>query len=194
MEPRACVVDYNTASEEITLYTTSQNPHLSRLVMSAFGGVAPENKLRVVAPDVGGTERARALGKILNIGLAIVDKRRPKPGQSQVMNIIGDVKGKTCILVDDIIDSGGTIVNAAKALKQRGAKEVYVYITHGVLSGDAVKKIKNSVIKNLVITDTIDNSEKTKNVKNIEVLPISALMGEAIKRISNSTSVSDLFK
>ena len=147
-----------------------------------------------VAPDVGGTERARALGKILNIGLAIVDKRRPKPGQSQVMNVIGDVKGKTCILVDDIIDSGGTIVNAAKALKQRGAKEVYVYITHGVLSGDAVKKIKNSVIKNLVITDTIDNSEKTKNVKNIEVLPISALMGEAIKRISNSTSVSDLFK
>ena len=110
------------------------------------------------------------------------------------MNVIGDVRNKTCILVDDIIDSGGTIVNAAKALKQRGAKEVYVYITHGVLSGDAVKKIKNSVIKNLVITDTIDNSEKTKNVKNIEVLPISALMGEAIKRISNSTSVSDLFK
>ena len=123
-----------------------------------------------VAPDVGGTERARALGKILNVGLAIVDKRRPKPGQAQVMNIIGDVKGKTCIIVDDIIDSGGTIVNAAKALKDRGAKEVYVYITHGVFSGEAVKKIKNSVIKNLVITDTIDNSERTKNVKNIEVL------------------------
>ena len=147
-----------------------------------------------VAPDVGGTERARALGKLLNVGLAIVDKRRPKPGQSQVMNVIGDVKNQTCIIVDDIIDSGGTIVNAAKALKERGAKEVYVYITHGVLSGDAVKKIKNSVIKNLVITDTIDNGEKTKNVKNIEVLPISGLMGEAIKRISNSTSVSDLFK
>ena len=147
-----------------------------------------------VAPDVGGTERARALGKILNVGLAIVDKRRPKPGQSQVMNVIGDVKDQTCIIVDDIIDSGGTIINAAKALKSRGAKEVYVYITHGVLSGDAVKKIKNSVIKNLVITDTIDNGEKTKNVKNIEVLPISGLMGEAIKRISNSTSVSDLFK
>ena len=151
-------------------------------------------KIICVAPDVGGTERARALGKLLNIGLAIVDKRRPKPGQSQVMNVIGDVNDKTCIIVDDIIDSGGTIVNAAKALKTRGAKEVYVYITHGVLSGDAVKKIKNSVIKNLVITDTIDNSEKTKNVKNIEVLPISGLMGEAIKRISNSTSVSDLFK
>ena len=151
-------------------------------------------KMICVAPDVGGTERARALGKILNVGLAIVDKRRPKPGQSQVMNIIGDVKGKTCILVDDIIDSGGTIVNAAAALKKRGAKDVYVYITHGVLSGEAVKKIKNSVIKNLVITDTIDNYTRTKNVKNIEVLPISALMGEAIKRISNSTSVSDLFK
>ncbi len=147
-----------------------------------------------VAPDVGGTERARALGKILNVGLAIVDKRRPKPGQSQVMNIVGDVKGKTCIIVDDIIDSGGTIVKSAKALKDRGAKEVFVYITHGVLSGEAVKKIKNSVIKNLVITDTIDNMSRVKGAKNIEVLTISSLMGEAIKRISNSTSVSDLFK
>ena len=151
-------------------------------------------KIICVAPDVGGTERARALGKLLNAGLAIVDKRRPKPGKSEVMNVIGDVRNQTCIIVDDIIDSGGTIINAAKALKARGAKEVYVYITHGVLSGDAVKKIKNSVIKNLVITDTIDNVEKTKNVKNIEVLPISGLMGEAMKRISNSTSVSDLFK
>ena len=151
-------------------------------------------KIICVAPDVGGTERARALGKLLDVGLAIVDKRRPKPGQSEVMNVIGNVQGQTCIIVDDIIDSGGTIVNAAKALKSRGAKEVYVYITHGVLSGDAVKKIKSSVIKNLVITDTIDNVAKTKNVKNIEVLPISGLMGEAIKRISNSTSVSDLFK
>jgi ribose-phosphate pyrophosphokinase len=136
--------------------------------------------LLCVAPDVGGTERARALGKLLNVGLAIVDKRRPKPGQSQVMNVIGNVKD--------------TIINAAKALKDRGAKEVYVYITHGVLSGEAVKKIKNSVIKNLVITDTIDNLEKVKSAKNIEVLSISGLMGEAIKRISNSTSVSDLFK
>ena len=151
-------------------------------------------KIVCVAPDVGGTERARALGKLLNAELAIVDKRRPKPGQSQVMNVIGDVKNKTCILVDDIIDSGGTIVNAAAALKKRGAKEVFVYITHGVLSGDAVKKIQKYAIKKLVITDTINNGEKTKNIKNIEVLPISALMGEAIKRISNSTSVSDLFK
>ena len=99
-------------------------------------------KIICVAPDVGGTERARALGKLLNVGLAIVDKRRPKPGQSQVMNVIGDVKDQTCIIVDDIIDSGGTIVNAAKALKERGARDVYVYITHWVLSGDAVKKNK----------------------------------------------------
>ena len=147
-----------------------------------------------VAPDVGGVERSRALGRILNAGLAIVDKRRPKPGQSQVMNVIGDVKGKTCIIVDDIIDSGGTIVNAAKALKQRGAKDVYVYISHGVLSGDAVKSIKNSPIKKLVITDTINNENKVRSAKNIEILSISNLMGEAIRRISNSTSVSFLFK
>ena len=147
-----------------------------------------------VAPDVGGTERARALGKSLDVGLAIVDKRRPAPGKSQVMNIVGNVKDKTCIVIDDIIDSGGTIINSAKALKDRGAKEVYVYITHGVLSGEAVKKIQKSVIKKLVITDTIDNQIRVNKAKNIEVLTISNLMGEAIKRISNSTSVSDLFK
>ena len=147
-----------------------------------------------VAPDVGGTERARALGKLLDVGLAIVDKRRPSPGKSQVMNVVGNVKNKTCIIVDDIIDTGGTIVNAAEALENRGAKEVYVYITHGVLSGDAVKKVEKSVIKKLVITDSIDNNERVKKARNIEVLSISNLMGEAIKRISNSTSVSDLFK
>ena len=147
-----------------------------------------------VAPDVGGVERARALGKLLDVGLAIIDKRRPTPGKSKVMNIIGNVKDKTCIMVDDIIDSGGTIVNAAKALKDRGAKDVYVYVTHGVLTGEAVKKIKKSLIKKLVITDSIDNITKVKRAQNIEVLTISNLMGEAIKRISNSTSVSDLFK
>ena len=147
-----------------------------------------------VAPDVGGTERARALGKSLDVGLAIVDKRRPAPGKSQVMNVIGNVKDKTCIIVDDIIDSGGTIINSAKALKDRGAKEVYVYITHGVFSGEAVRKIQKSAIKKLVITDSIDNQIRVNKAKNIEILTISNLMGEAIKRISNSTSVSDLFK
>ena len=152
------------------------------------------NNIICVAPDVGGVERARALGKKLDVGLAIVDKRRPSPGKSQVMNVIGNVKNKICILTDDIIDSGGTIVNAAEALLKRGAREVHVYATHGVFSGDAVKKIKNSKIKNLVITDSIDSSDKLKKVRNIEVLSISILLAEAIKRISNSTSVSDLFK
>ena len=147
-----------------------------------------------VAPDVGGVERTRALGRKLDVGLAIIDKRRPAPGKSQVMNVIGNVKGKTCIITDDIIDSGGTIVNAADALIKRGAKEVYVYVTHGVLSGEAVEKIKKSKIKNLVVTDTIDNSDKVKKSRNIEVLSISNLLAEAMKRISNSTSVSDLFK
>ena len=153
-----------------------------------------KNNLICVAPDVGGTERARALGKFLHAGLAIIDKRRPAPGKSEVMNVIGYVKGKTCIIVDDIIDSGGTIVNAAKALIERGAREVHVYVTHGVLSGKAVEKIKKSEIKRLVITDTIDNSTRVKGAKNIEILTISHLVGEAIKRISNSTSVSDLFR
>ncbi len=147
-----------------------------------------------VSPDVGGVERTRALARKLDIGIAIIDKRRPAPGKSQVMNVIGNVKNKTCIIIDDIIDSGGTIVNAAQALINRGAKEVHVYITHGVLSGEAVEKIKKSKIKKLVITDTIDNSDKVKKAKNIEVLSIANLLGEAIKRISNSTSVSDLFK
>jgi ribose-phosphate pyrophosphokinase len=147
-----------------------------------------------VAPDVGGTERARALGKFLNVGLAIIDKRRPAPGKSQVMNVVGNVKGKTCIIVDDIVDSGGTIVNASNALIERDAKEVHVYVTHGVLSGKAVEKIKNSKIKKLIITDTIDNTDRVKGAKNIEILTISHLVGEAIKRISNSTSVSDLFR
>ena len=153
-----------------------------------------KNNIICVAPDVGGTARARALGKLLNVDLAIVDKRRPAPGKSEVMNVIGNVKNKTFILVDYIIDSGGTIVNAASELKKRGAKDVHVYVTHGVLSGNAVEKIKKSSIKNLVVTDTIDNSMKVKKAKNIEVLTISNLVGEAIKRISNSTSVSDLFK
>ena len=109
------------------------------------------------------------------------------------MNIIGDVKNKTCIIVDDIIDSGGTIVNAVDALKKNGANEVYVFITHAVLSGDAVKKIKNSKIKKLIITDTIENAQKIKNNNKIEVLSIASLMSEAIKRIANSNSVSDLF-
>ena len=150
-------------------------------------------KLICVSPDVGGVQRTRGLATKIKADLAIIDKRRPKPGKSQVMNIIGNVKGKTCIIVDDIIDSGGTIVNAVDALKKSGATDVYVFITHAVLSGDAANKIRKSKIKKLVITDTIDNTQKIKNNNKIEVLSISSLMAEAIKRISNSTSVSDLF-
>ncbi len=146
-----------------------------------------------VSPDVGGVQRTRGLATRIKADLAIIDKRRPKPGMSKVMNIIGNVKGKTCIIVDDIIDSGGTIINAVDALKKNGAVDVYVFITHAVLSGEAVSKIKKSRIKKLIITDTIDNSKKIKNNNKIEVLSISTLMGEAIKRISNSNSVSDLF-
>ena len=150
-------------------------------------------KLICVSPDVGGVQRTRGLATRIKADLAIIDKRRPKPGQSKVMNIIGDVKGKTCVIVDDIIDSGGTIINAVDALKKEGAVEVYVFITHAVLSGDALDKIKSSKIKKLIITDTIDISSKIKNNSKIEVISIASLMAEAIKRISNSTSVSDLF-
>jgi len=152
------------------------------------------NSLVCVSPDIGGVERARALGRRINASIAIVDKRRPAPGKSEVMNIIGHVKDKTCVIVDDIIDSGGTIVNAAKALKDKGAKDVYAYITHAVLSGNAVDKIKKSKVKKLIITDSIDNSKKLKKSVKIQVVSISSMMAEAIKRISNSTSVSSLFK
>ena len=146
-----------------------------------------------VSPDAGGIERTRGLATKIDADLAIIDKRRPEPGKSKVMNIIGNVQGKDCIIVDDIIDSGGTIVNAAEALIKKGAKNVHVFVTHAVLSGDAVNKIQKSKIKKLIITDTIDNSKKIRKAGKIEVLSIAQLMAEAIKRISNSTSVSRLF-
>jgi len=152
------------------------------------------NNLICVAPDVGGVERTRALSRRLNTSIAIIDKRRPSPGKSEVMNIVGDVKNKSCVIIDDIIDSGGTIVNAAKALKDKGAKEVYVYITHAVLSGSAIDKIEKSQIKKLITTDTIDNLKKIKTSKRIEIISIAPMISEAMKRISNSTSVSSLFK
>ena len=146
-----------------------------------------------VSPDAGGIERTRGLAKKINADLAIIDKRRPQAGKSQVMNIIGEVKNKDCVIVDDIIDSCGKIVNAADALIKKGANSVNVFVTHAVLSGDAINKIKKSRIKKLVITDSIDNNKRVKNVSKIQVLSFASLMAEAIKRISNSTSVSDLF-
>ena len=158
-----------------------------------------KNKMKLknmicVSPDVGGVERTRALSRRLNSSIAIIDKRRPAPGKSEVMNIVGNVKNKNCVIVDDIIDSGGTIVNAAKALKEKGAKDVYVFITHAVLSGQAVNKIESSQIKKLVTTDTIDNSKKIGSSKKIEIISLAPMISEAMKRIANSTSVSSLFK
>ena len=148
----------------------------------------------VVSPDVGGVVRARALAKRLDVPLAIVDKRRERAGESEVMNIIGDVTGKSCILIDDIVDSGGTLVNAAEALLSKGAKDVTAYITHGVLSGGAVSRITGSKLKNLVITDSIQPTEAVRVAKNIRVIPIAALLGEAIGRTSREESVSSLFE
>jgi ribose-phosphate pyrophosphokinase len=147
----------------------------------------------VVSPDVGGVVRARALAKRIDASLAIVDKRRERPGESEVMNIIGDVEGRSCILVDDIIDSGGTLVNAADALLANGAREVYAYITHGVLSGGAVARIAGSKLKELVITDSIMPTEAVKVAHNIRVISIAPLMGEAIGRTATESSVSSLF-
>jgi len=147
----------------------------------------------VVSPDVGGVVRARALAKRIDAPLAIVDKRRDRPGESEVMNIIGEVSGRTCILVDDIVDSGGTLCNAADALLAQGAKEVYAYITHGVLSGGAVARITASKLKELVVTDSIQPTEAVRVARNIRVLSIATLMGEAIARTASEESVSSLF-
>jgi ribose-phosphate pyrophosphokinase len=151
------------------------------------------NNLMVVSPDVGGVVRARGLAKRIDAPLAIVDKRRERPGDSEVMNVIGDVTGRTCILVDDIVDSGGTLVNAAEALLDQGATLVTGYISHGVLSGGAVARVMASRLKELVITDSILPSESVKNAHNIRVLPIAPLLGEAIARTAEEKSVSSLF-
>lgn len=150
--------------------------------------------LMVVSPDVGGVVRARALAKRLdNAPLAIVDKRRDRPGESEVMNIIGDVSGRHCILIDDIVDSGGTLCNAAQALLDQGASSVVAYITHGVLSGTAVERVNRSALKELVITDSIKPTEETAKSDSIRVLTIAALLGEAVRRIADESSVSSLF-
>jgi ribose-phosphate pyrophosphokinase len=149
--------------------------------------------LMVVSPDVGGVVRARALAKRLDAPLAIVDKRRESPGEAEVMNIIGDVAGRRCILFDDIVDSGGTLCNAAEALMDAGASSVLAYITHGVLSGGAVARITASKIEELVITDSIQPTEAIVAAPNIRVCGIAPLIGEAIARTASEKSVSSLF-
>lgn len=147
----------------------------------------------VVSPDVGGVVRARSLAGRLGADLAIVDKRREKANQSEVMNIIGDIEGRDCILFDDIVDTAGTLCNAAKALMEKGAKSVSAYVTHGVLSGPAVERVQGSMLKSLVVTDTISAPAAVKSCSNIRILPVAPLLGDAIKRISEESSVSSLF-
>jgi ribose-phosphate pyrophosphokinase len=149
--------------------------------------------LVVVSPDVGGVIRSRALAKRINAELAIVDKRRERAGESEVMNIIGDVKGRTCILIDDIVDSAGTLCNAAEALMGKGAVSVSAYVTHGVLSGGAIARVKGSMLKELVITDSIATNELIREASNIRVISIAHLIGEAIRRIAEEKSVSSLW-
>ena len=175
---------------DIPLDNIFSAPPIIKDMKEKFAG---KNDLVISSPDVGGVVRARAFAKRLNAGLAIADKRREKAGESEVMHIIGEVKDKTCILLDDIADSAGTLCNAAKALKEHGAKEIYSYIAHGVLSGKALEKIQNSNIKELVLTDSILASEAVKKSKNIRHISIAPLMGEAIKRINSDSSVSALF-
>jgi ribose-phosphate pyrophosphokinase len=165
-------------------------PVMSADIQARFGG----RNLMVVSPDVGGVVRARALAKRLdNAPLAIVDKRRERAGESEVMNIIGDVTGRFCILVDDIVDSAGTLCNAAGALMKAGAEGVVAYVTHGVLSGGAVARVEASQLTELVITDTILATEAVAGSTRIRQLPIAPLLGEAVKRIADESSVSSLF-
>ncbi|HEX8533522.1 MAG TPA: ribose-phosphate pyrophosphokinase [Allosphingosinicella sp.] len=165
-------------------------PVMSADIQARFAG----RQITVVSPDVGGVVRARALAKRLdNAPLAIVDKRRERPGESEVMNIIGDVAGRFCILVDDIVDSAGTLCNAAAALREGGAEEVVAYCTHGVLSGAAVPRVDNSALSELVITDSIAQHEAAAATNKIRILTIAPLLAEAIRRIADESSVSSLF-
>lgn len=152
-----------------------------------------DEELVIVSPDAGGVERARAYAKRLGAGIAIVDKRRLRPNESKVMHVVGDVKGKVAIILDDMVDTAGTMCQAAKAIKDQGAKEVHGMTTHPVLSGPAPERIKNSVLKSLVVTDTIPLREEVKDIKKIEVLSVAKLLGEAIRRIHADDSVSSLF-
>ena len=175
---------------DIPLDNLYASPVFSRHIKDNFS----KEDLVVVSPDVGGLVRAREIASKIGAELAIVDKRRPRAGVSEVMNIIGEVDSRNCIIVDDMVDSGGTLCNAAQALIDKGAKSVSAYITHGVLSGKANERIANSKLKNLVITNSIEPNVETLSVKNIKIINIADLIGQAINNISQEKSVSNLFK
>ena len=191
------IVTMDLHSTQIQGFAKIPFDHLySRMVlMKAISDLGLDPKRSVVlAPDVGSAAISQAYAKRLKMHFALIDKRRFAPNQAKVSHLIGDLDSKDVLIIDDMIDTAGTTVGAANAAMEKGAKSVTAIATHGVLSGPATERLKNAPIKNLVVTDTIDNSIKVKKAKNIEVLTISNLVGEAIKRISNSTSVSDLFR
>ena len=171
----------------------TDNLFAAPILLSDIENKIGSNDTMVVSPDVGGVVRARLIASRINSDLAIVDKRREKAGESEVMNIIGDVSDRSCFMIDDIVDSAGTLCNAAEALINAGAKEVFAHVTHGVLSGEAIKRVNNSALTKLVITDTINETEDIKNSNKIETVSVVHLLGEAIRRISEERSVSSLF-
>jgi len=191
---RVLAVDLHAGQIQGFFDIPTDNLYAAPVMAADIQARSASDALTVVSPDVGGVVRARALAKRLdNAPLAIVDKRRERPGESEVMNIIGEVAGRECVLIDDIVDSGGTLCNAAAALMQAGARSVAAYITHGVLSGGAVARIDKSVLKELVITDTIQPTDAARDCSRIRILTIAPLLGEAIRRIADESSVSSLF-
>ena len=190
---RVLTVDLHAGQIQGFFDIPTDNLYAMPVIVKDITDYLGQSNLMVVSPDVGGVVRARALAKRLGADLAIVDKRRERAGESEVMNIIGDVDGRSCILIDDIVDSGGTICNAADALLREGAKDVCAYATHGVLSGGAVARIKGSKLKSLVITDSIAATDEIAKCANIRRISIAPLIGEAMRRINNEESVSSLF-
>src|SRR5882724_1553953 len=190
---RVLTVDLHAGQIQGFFDIPTDNLYAMPVIVKDITDYIGHDNLMIVSPDVGGVVRARALAKRLGADLAIVDKRRERAGESEVMNIIGDVEGRSCILIDDIVDSGGTICNAAEALLREGAKDVCAYATHGVLSGGAVARIKGSKLKSLVITDSIASTDEVAKCANIRRISIAPLIGEAMRRINNEESVSSLF-
>jgi ribose-phosphate pyrophosphokinase len=190
---RVLTVDLHAGQIQGFFDIPTDNLYAAPVIAKDIEDYLGKQNLMVVSPDVGGVVRARALAKRIGADLAIVDKRRERAGESEVMNIIGDVTGRSCILIDDIIDSGGTICNAASALLDKGAKDVCAYATHGVLSGGAVARIRDSKLKSMVVTDSIAATEEVRKCDKIRRISIAPLIGEAMRRVNSEESVSSLF-
>jgi ribose-phosphate pyrophosphokinase len=190
---RVLTVDLHAGQIQGFFDIPTDNLYAAPVIAKDIEDYLGKQNLMVVSPDVGGVVRARALAKRIGADLAIVDKRRERAGESEVMNIIGDVEGRSCILIDDIIDSGGTICNAASALLDKGAKDVCAYATHGVLSGGAVARIQGSKLKSMVVTDSIAATEEVRKCDKIRRISIAPLIGEAMRRVNSEESVSSLF-